>query len=120
MTTTHVAAATVIADRERAAKAMARASFPTLLEDFPAGSPVWRDEIFGPVATVSRWNDFEAVLAEANDTQSGLAAVIWTRDLARSMQFIDEVQAGFVQVNQFSVAEASVEYGGHEDRRHRA
>jgi acyl-CoA reductase-like NAD-dependent aldehyde dehydrogenase len=85
---------------------------PTLLEGVPADSPVCRDEIFGPVATVSRWNDFDAVLAEANDTRYGLAAVIWTRDLARSMQFIDEIQAGFVQVNQFSVAEASVEYGG--------
>jgi acyl-CoA reductase-like NAD-dependent aldehyde dehydrogenase len=85
---------------------------PTLLEGIPAESPVCRDEIFGPVATVSRWNDFDEVLAEANDTRYGLAAVLWTRDLARSMQFIDEIQAGFVQVNQFSVAEASVEYGG--------
>jgi acyl-CoA reductase-like NAD-dependent aldehyde dehydrogenase len=85
---------------------------PTLLEGVPVESPVCRDEIFGPVATISRWNDFDAVLAEANDTQYGLAAVLWTRDLARSMQFIDEIQAGFVQVNQFSVAEASVEYGG--------
>jgi acyl-CoA reductase-like NAD-dependent aldehyde dehydrogenase len=85
---------------------------PTLLEGVPAESPVCRDEIFGPVATVSRWKDFDAVLAEANDTRYGLAAVLWTRDLARSMQFIDEIQAGFVQVNQFSVAEAGVEYGG--------
>jgi acyl-CoA reductase-like NAD-dependent aldehyde dehydrogenase len=52
------------------------------------------------------------VLAEANDTPYGLAAVLWMRDLARSMQLIDQIQAGFVQVNQFSVAEASVEYGG--------
>ena len=85
---------------------------PTLFEGVPAHSPVCRDEIFGPVATVSRWHDFDAVLAEANDTRYGLAAVMWTRDLARSMQFIDAIEAGFVQVNQFSVAEASVEYGG--------
>jgi acyl-CoA reductase-like NAD-dependent aldehyde dehydrogenase len=85
---------------------------PTLIEGLPASSPVCRDEIFGPVATVSRFNDFDAVLAEANDSRYGLAAVLWTRDLARSMQFVDRVEAGFVQVNQFSVAEASVEYGG--------
>jgi acyl-CoA reductase-like NAD-dependent aldehyde dehydrogenase len=85
---------------------------PTLIEGVPAESPVCRDEIFGPVATVSRWTDFDAVLAEANDSRYGLAAVLWTRDLARSMEFIDKIQAGFVQVNQFSVAEASVEYGG--------
>jgi acyl-CoA reductase-like NAD-dependent aldehyde dehydrogenase len=41
-----------------------------------------------------------------------LAAVLWTRDLSRSMEFVDKIEAGFVQVNQFSVAEASVEYGG--------
>ena len=85
---------------------------PTLIEGLPAQSPVCRDEIFGPVATVSAWRDFDAVLAEANDTRYGLAAVLWTRDLARSMEFVDKIQAGFVQVNQFSVAEASVEYGG--------
>jgi acyl-CoA reductase-like NAD-dependent aldehyde dehydrogenase len=85
---------------------------PTLIEGLPAASPVCRDEIFGPVATVSRWTDFDQVLAEANDSRYGLAAVLWTRDLARSMQFIDQIQAGFVQINQFSVAEASIEYGG--------
>jgi acyl-CoA reductase-like NAD-dependent aldehyde dehydrogenase len=65
---------------------------------------VCRDEIFGPVATVSSWRDFDAVLAEANDTRYGLAAVLWTRDLSRSMEFVDKIEAGFVQVNQFSVA----------------
>jgi acyl-CoA reductase-like NAD-dependent aldehyde dehydrogenase len=85
---------------------------PTLIEGVPAQSPVCRDEIFGPVATVSSWRDFDAVLAEANDTRYGLAAVLWTRDLSRSMEFVDKIEAGFVQVNQFSVAEASVEYGG--------
>ncbi len=85
---------------------------PTLIEGVPASSPVCQEEIFGPVATVSRWKDFDAVVAEANDSRYGLAAVLWTRDLARSMQFIDQVQAGFIQINQFSVAEASVEYGG--------
>ena len=42
--------------------------------------------------------------------------MIWTRDLARAMEFIDRIEAGFVQVNQFSVAEASIEYGGTQDR----
>jgi aldehyde dehydrogenase (NAD+) len=85
---------------------------PTLIEGVPAQSPVCRDEIFGPVATVSSWRDFDTVLAEANDTRYGLAAVLWTRDLSRCMEFVDKIEAGFVQVNQFSVAEASVEYGG--------
>ncbi len=85
---------------------------PTLIEGVPAESPVCRDEIFGPVATVAPWRDFDAVIAEANDSRYGLAAVLWTRDLARAMEFVDRIEAGFVQVNQFSVAEASIEYGG--------
>jgi aldehyde dehydrogenase (NAD+) len=85
---------------------------PTLIEGVPADSPVCSDEIFGPVATVASWRDFDAVIAEANDSRYGLAAVLWTRDLARAMEFVDRIEAGFVQVNQFSVAEASIEYGG--------
>ncbi len=85
---------------------------PTLIEGVPSSSPVCRDEIFGPVATVTPWTDFDSVIAEANDTRYGLAAVLWTRDLARAMQFIERIEAGFVQVNQFSVAEAGIEYGG--------
>ncbi|MCB1488352.1 MAG: aldehyde dehydrogenase family protein [Bauldia sp.] len=94
--------------------ALSRGHFyqPTLIEGIAADSPVCRDEIFGPVATVAPFRDFDAVLAEANNSRYGLAAVLWTRDLARAMEFVDRVEAGFVQVNQFSVAEASIEYGG--------
>jgi acyl-CoA reductase-like NAD-dependent aldehyde dehydrogenase len=84
----------------------------TLIEGLPAESDVCRDEIFGPVATVSRWTDFDEVLGEANNTNYGLAAVIWTQNLARALEFVDRIEAGFVQVNQFSVAEANIEYGG--------
>lgn len=61
---------------------------------------------------MSRWTDFDQVLAEANDSNFGLAAVIWTQNLARALEFVDRIDAGFVQVNQFSVAEANIEYGG--------
>ncbi len=84
----------------------------TLIEGVPAESPVCRDEIFGPVATVSRWSDFEAVLAEANDTPYGLAATIFTENLPAAFDFVSRIEAGFVQVNQFAVAEANIEYGG--------
>lgn len=84
----------------------------TLIEGVPASSPVCRDEIFGPVATVSRFTDFETVLQEANDTPYGLAATIFTENLPAAFDFVSRIDAGFVQVNQFAVAEANIEYGG--------
>jgi acyl-CoA reductase-like NAD-dependent aldehyde dehydrogenase len=85
---------------------------PTLIEGVPSDSPVCREEIFGPVALVSRWRDFDAVLAEANDSDFGLAAALWTRDLARALAFAERIQAGFVQVNQFITPRPGLAYGG--------
>ncbi len=85
---------------------------PTLVAGTPHESPVCQDEIFGPVAVVAKWNDYEAMLAEANGTQFGLAAAIWTRDLARAMDLVNRLHAGFVQVNQFITPRATLSYGG--------
>jgi acyl-CoA reductase-like NAD-dependent aldehyde dehydrogenase len=85
---------------------------PTLIAGTPHDSPVCQDEIFGPVATVAAWDDYETMLREANGTQFGLAAAIWTRDLARAMDLVNRVQAGFVQVNQFITPRATLSYGG--------
>ena len=85
---------------------------PTLIEGAPHESPVCQEEIFGPVATVSRWTDYEQMLREANDTEFGLAAAIWTRDLAAAMDLVNRVQAGFIQVNQFITPRATLSYGG--------
>ena len=85
---------------------------PTLIEGISCSSVVSRDEIFGPVATVYRWNSFDEVLAEANDTDFGLAATIWTSDLGAAMTFVREINAGFVQVNQFITPRAGLSYGG--------
>ena len=85
---------------------------PTLIEGIPHESPVCQDEIFGPVAVLSRWSDYEEMLRLANGTEFGLAAAVWTRDIARAMDFVNRIQAGFVQVNQFITPRASLSYGG--------
>ncbi|HVO86972.1 MAG TPA: aldehyde dehydrogenase family protein [Casimicrobiaceae bacterium] len=85
---------------------------PTLIEGIPHHSPVCRDEIFGPVATIERFGSFDDALAIANDTRFGLAAAVWTRDLGRAFQFVDRIEAGFVQVNQYITPRASLAYGG--------
>jgi acyl-CoA reductase-like NAD-dependent aldehyde dehydrogenase len=52
------------------------------------------------------------MLEDANDTQFGLAAAIWTRDLAAALDLVQRVQAGFIQVNQFITPRATLSYGG--------
>jgi acyl-CoA reductase-like NAD-dependent aldehyde dehydrogenase len=69
---------------------------PTLLEDVPRGLPLREDEAFGPVALLSRFDDFDAALAEVNDSQFGLQAGVFTRDLYRAQRAWDELEVGGV------------------------
>ena len=85
---------------------------PTLLSGVPVSSAVCQEEIFGPVACAIPFKNFDEVMTSANDTQFGLSAVLWTKDLSRALQFVDEIEAGFVQVNQCVAPRANVSYGG--------
>lgn len=71
-----------------------------------------REEIFGPVTCVIRFRDYEEALAAANDSEYGLAATIWTRDLKTALDASHRLEAGFVQVNQNLVVQANLSYGG--------
>lgn len=85
---------------------------PTLVDGIPFESPVCQDEVFGPIATMFPFTDFNDVINKANDTHYGLAANLWTRDLSRAMEFAERIQAGYIQVNQSVAPRANVAYGG--------
>ena len=71
-----------------------------------------REEIFGPVTCIIRWHDFADVIAQANDSDYGLAASIWTNNLKQAMDACHQLEAGLVQVNQNLVVQPNISYGG--------
>lgn len=85
---------------------------PTLLDGLGLDSQVCQDEIFGPVATVLPFSSFDQMIEQANDTPFGLSANLWTRDLSRALEYIERIEAGFVQVNQCAAPRSNVSYGG--------
>jgi betaine-aldehyde dehydrogenase len=71
-----------------------------------------REEIFGPVMTVLSFEDEEEVVARANATEYGLAAGIFTNDLARGHRVIANLEAGTCWINQYNVTPIELPFGG--------
>lgn len=85
---------------------------PVIFTGLDNQHPVAREEIFGPVTCVMPFDTFEEAIAIANDSDFGLAASVWTRDIRLALQAVQALQAGFVQVNQAQVAGLNISYGG--------
>lgn len=85
---------------------------PTLFTDVRPEGRLAREEIFGPVLAVIRYDDYEHALQIANDTRYGLTASIYTRDLGSAHAFARDVQAGYVWVNETSRHVAGTPFGG--------
>ncbi len=85
---------------------------PTLIADVDENSEVYRDEIFGPVLTVRSFTDDDDALRQANDTEYGLAASAWTRDVYRAGRASREIQAGCVWINDHIPIISEMPHGG--------
>jgi succinate-semialdehyde dehydrogenase/glutarate-semialdehyde dehydrogenase len=85
---------------------------PTVLAGVTEGAELLREEIFGPVAPVIGFDDEEAAVAAANDTEYGLVAYVYTRDIKRAFRVCEGLQTGMVGLNQGLVSNPAAPFGG--------
>ena len=85
---------------------------PTVLVDVAPDARVLAEEIFGPVAPITTFTTEEEAIARANDTEYGLVAYFFTRDLNRAMRVIEGLHTGMVGVNQGMVSNPGAPFGG--------
>lgn len=88
---------------------------PTVLRDAHPDMLLAREETFGPVAPLFRFTDEREALRLANDTASGLAAYLYTRDLARAWRVADALEVGMVGINEASISTEIAPFGGIKD-----
>jgi succinate-semialdehyde dehydrogenase/glutarate-semialdehyde dehydrogenase len=85
---------------------------PTVLADVSADAPVLDREIFGPVAPIVTFQSEEEAIALANDTIHGLAAYLYSSDLARAMRVAEALESGMVGVNRGLISDPAAPFGG--------
>ncbi|WP_054055637.1 aldehyde dehydrogenase family protein [Alloactinosynnema sp. L-07] len=85
---------------------------PTVLVDVQDSFSVYREEIFGPVVVATPFSAREGVRRQANDTPFGLAASVWTRDVAKAHRTAREINAGTVWINCHNAFDAAMPFGG--------
>ncbi len=85
---------------------------PTVFDGCADGMSIVREEIFGPVMAVLSFTDEDEVIARANDTAFGLAAGVFTRDLARGHRVIGQLEAGTCWINHYNITPIELPFGG--------
>jgi succinate-semialdehyde dehydrogenase/glutarate-semialdehyde dehydrogenase len=84
----------------------------TVLTEVPDSAAMLREEIFGPVASIQTFRSEDEVIEKANDTEYGLAAYLYTRDLSRGLRVSEKLDYGMVGLNRGIVSDPAAPFGG--------
>ncbi|KAK5151343.1 hypothetical protein LTR04_006619, partial [Oleoguttula sp. CCFEE 6159] len=88
---------------------------PTIIDDPPNDSRIIAEEPFGPIVPTQPWSDEEEVIARANNTNTGLGACVWGKDVAHAERIGMRLQAGSVWINSFEKPTAEAFFSGHKE-----
>jgi aldehyde dehydrogenase (NAD+) len=107
--------ATLVAGGERADIGTGKGYFfqPTVFDDVAPEATISREEIFGPVLATIAFADLDEAIARANESQYGLAAAVWTRDIKKAHYVARKLQAGTVWINTYNVYDTAAPFGGY-------
>jgi phenylacetaldehyde dehydrogenase len=86
---------------------------PTVLVNTTEDMKVVKEEIFGPVVTAMPFDSPEELLPRANDSEFGLAAAVWTRDIGKAHSVAEQLRAGTVWINCYNIFDAALPFGGY-------
>jgi len=86
---------------------------PTVFDKVTPEMTIAREEIFGPVLATIEFADLDEAIARANDSQYGLAAAVWTRDVKKAHYVARKLQAGTVWINTYNVYDTAAPFGGY-------
>ncbi len=85
---------------------------PTIISEVTPGMAIFQEEVFGPVAVVSKFSQIKEAIELTNKTDFGLAACIWTKDETRAKDIASKINAGSIWINTYGMFYNEVSYGG--------